>query len=51
MWRRWMERCRRDSPARFARAAGTSLILTVPAVEFGEAWRVAAGQLGGAPEG
>lgn len=27
------------------------LMLTVPAVEFGEARRVTAGQLGGAPEG
>lgn len=28
-----------------------SFVLTVPAVEFGEGRRVAAGQLGGAPEG
>lgn len=28
-----------------------AIVLTVPPVEFGEAWRVTAGQLGGAPEG
>lgn len=28
-----------------------SFVLTVPAVEFGEGRRMAAGQLGGAPEG
>lgn len=48
MWRRWMERrCRRDSPAR----RREELLLTVPAVEFGEARRMTAGQLGGAREG
>lgn len=49
---RWTEgRCGRDSPARFAQRNPSSLLLTVSAVEFGEARRVAAGQLGGAPEG
>lgn len=52
MWSRWMERrCRRDSPTRLAHQKLNSLVLTVSAVEFGEARCVAAGQLGGAPEG
>lgn len=49
MWRRWMERrCRRGSSSLGRRE---EMVLTVPAVEFGEAGRVTAGQLGGAPEG